>query len=105
MQTTWIDEQFGVGQQFNTKSVLKLKIADFHIQWNIEFKVINSSKSKLVMTYKDSNCPWRMYVTPNILGIKEIRTNPLEHSCCGSATRANHSKINSRMIADIIKTD
>jgi hypothetical protein len=30
-----IDEQFGVCQQFSTKSELKVKIADFHIQRNI----------------------------------------------------------------------
>jgi hypothetical protein len=46
-----IDEQFGVGQQFSIKSELKLKIADFHVQWNIELEVTNNSKSKLVMTY------------------------------------------------------
>jgi hypothetical protein len=68
-----IDEQFGVGQQFSTKSELKVKIADFHVQRNIELEVINSSKSKLVMKYKDSNCSWRMYVTPNIMGISVFR--------------------------------
>jgi MuDR family transposase len=64
-----IDEQFGVGQQFNTKSELKVKIADFHVQRNIELEVTNSSKSKLVMKCKDSNCPWRIYVTSNITDI------------------------------------
>jgi hypothetical protein len=64
-----IDEQFGVGQQFRTKSELKVKIANFHVQRNIELEVTNSSKSKLVMKYKDSNCPCRMYATPNITGI------------------------------------
>jgi hypothetical protein len=47
-----IDEQFGVSQQFSTKSELKVKIADFHVQRNIKLEVINSSKSKLVMKYK-----------------------------------------------------
>jgi hypothetical protein len=75
-----IDEQFGVGQLFSTKLELKVKIADFHVQRNIELEVTNSSKSKLVMKYKDSNCSWRMYTTPNITGIWEIKTNPLEHS-------------------------
>jgi hypothetical protein len=60
-----IDEQFGVGQQFSTKSELKVKIADFHVQRNIELEVTNSSKSKLVMKYKDFICPWRMYATSN----------------------------------------
>jgi MuDR family transposase len=98
-----IDEQFGVGQQFSTKSELKVKIVDFHVQRNIELEVINSSKSKLVMKCKDFNCSWRMYATPNITGIWEIKTNPLEHSCFGSATRADHSQMTSRMIADIVK--
>jgi hypothetical protein len=44
-----------------------------------------------------------MYVTPNITGIWEIRINPLEHSCFGSITRADHSQMTSRMIADIVK--
>jgi hypothetical protein len=88
-----IDEQFGVGQQFSTKSELKVKIVDFHVQRNIELEVTNSSKSKIVMKYKDSNCSWRMYATPNITGIWEIKTNPLEHSCFGSATRADHSQM------------
>jgi hypothetical protein len=44
-----------------------------------------------------------MYVTPNITDIWEIRTNLLEHSCFGSATKTNHSQMTSRMIADIIK--
>jgi hypothetical protein len=44
-----------------------------------------------------------MYVTPNVMGIWEIRINPLEHSYFGSATRANHSQMTSRMIADIVK--
>jgi hypothetical protein len=39
-----IDEQFGVGQQFSTKSELKVKIADFYVQRNIELEVTNSSK-------------------------------------------------------------
>jgi hypothetical protein len=52
-----IDEQFGVGQQFSTKSELKLKIIDFHVQQNIELEITNNSKSKLVMKCKDSNCP------------------------------------------------
>jgi hypothetical protein len=56
-----------------------------------------------VMKCKDSNCPWRMYATPNIMGIWEIGTNPLEHSYFGSATRADHSQMTSRMIADIVK--
>jgi MuDR family transposase len=64
-----IDKQFGVDQQFSTKSELKLKISDFHVQQNIEFEVTNSSKSKLVMKCKDSNCPWRMYAIANITGI------------------------------------
>jgi hypothetical protein len=80
-----------------------LKIVDFHVQRNIELEVTNNSKSKLVMKYKDSNCPWRMYATPNITGIWEIRTNPLEHSYFDSATRADHSQMTSRMIADIVK--
>jgi hypothetical protein len=75
-----IDEQFGVGKQFSTKSNLKVKITDFHVQRNIKLKVINSNKLKLVMKYKDSNCPWRMYATPNITDIWEIRTNLLDHS-------------------------
>jgi hypothetical protein len=54
---------------FVQKSELKMKIADFYVQRNIELEVTNSSKSKLVMKYKDSNCPWRMYATPNITGI------------------------------------
>jgi hypothetical protein len=55
------------------------------------------------MKCKDSNCIWRMYATPNITGIWEIRTNPLEHSYFGNATRADHSQMTSRMIANIIK--
>jgi hypothetical protein len=98
-----IDEQFGIGQQFSIKLELKLKIANFHVQQNIELEVTNNSKSKLVMKYKDSNCPWRIYVTPNVTGIWEIRTNPLDHSYFGSATRADHSQMTSRMIADIVK--
>jgi hypothetical protein len=80
-----------------------VKITDFHVQRNIELEVANSSKSKLVMKCKDSNYPWRMYATPNITGIWEIRTNSLEHSYFGSATTADHSQLTSRMIADIIK--
>jgi hypothetical protein len=44
-----------------------------------------------------------MYDTPNITGIWMIRTNPLEHSYFGSATRADHSQMSSRMITDIVK--
>jgi hypothetical protein len=44
-----------------------------------------------------------MYTTPNITGIWEIRTNPLEHSYFGSITRANHNEMTSKMIANIIK--
>jgi hypothetical protein len=64
-----IDEQFSVDQQFSTKSELKVKIVDFHVQRNIELEVTNNSKSKLVIKYKDSNCSWRMYATPNITNI------------------------------------
>jgi hypothetical protein len=52
-----INEQFSVGQQSSTKSELKVKIVDFHVQRNIELEVTNSNKSKLVMKYKDSNGP------------------------------------------------
>jgi hypothetical protein len=44
-----------------------------------------------------------MYSTPNITGTYEIKTNMLEHSYFGSAARADHSQITSRMIIDIIK--
>jgi hypothetical protein len=44
-----------------------------------------------------------MYDTTNITDIWEIITNPLEHSCFGSATRADHSHMTSRMIVDIVK--
>jgi hypothetical protein len=44
-----------------------------------------------------------MYATPNITSIWEIKTNPLEHSYFGSATRADHNQMTSRMIADIVK--
>jgi hypothetical protein len=98
-----INEQFSVDQQFSTKSELKLKIANFHFQRNIKLDVTNNRKSKLVMKYKDSNCPWRMYITPNITDIWEIRTNPLEHSYFGNATKDNHSQMTSRMITNIIK--
>jgi hypothetical protein len=55
------------------------------------------------MKCKYSNCPWRMYVTPNITDIWEIRINPLEHFYFGSATRADYSHMTFRMIADIVK--
>jgi hypothetical protein len=29
-----INEQFGISQQFSTKLELKVKIVDFHVQWN-----------------------------------------------------------------------
>jgi hypothetical protein len=44
-----------------------------------------------------------MYVTPNIMGIWEIRINLLEHSYFDSATRADYSQMTSRMIAYIVK--
>jgi hypothetical protein len=44
-----------------------------------------------------------MYATPNITGIWEIRINPLEHSYFGSATRADHSQLTSRLIVDIVQ--
>jgi hypothetical protein len=55
------------------------------------------------MKYKDFNYPWRIYVTPNIMGIWEIKINSLEHSYFGNTTRADHSQMTSRMIADIVK--
>jgi hypothetical protein len=36
-------------------------------------------------------------------GYLRIRTNPLKHSCFGSATRADHSQLTFRLIADIVK--
>jgi hypothetical protein len=44
-----------------------------------------------------------MYVTPNITGIWEIKTNSLEHSYFASATKADNSQMTSKMIADIVK--
>jgi hypothetical protein len=44
-----------------------------------------------------------MYATPNITGIWEIRTNHLEHSYFGSATKADHGQLTSITIADIVK--
>jgi hypothetical protein len=44
-----------------------------------------------------------MYATPNITGIWDIIINMLEHSCFGNATRADHSQMTFRMIADIVK--
>jgi hypothetical protein len=40
---------------------------------------------------------------PILTSIWEIRTNMLEHSCFGSATRVDHSQMTFRMIADIVK--
>jgi hypothetical protein len=65
-------------------------------------EVTNSSKTKLVMKYKDSDCSWRMYITPNITGIWEIKINHLKHSYFDGATRADRNQMTSRMIADII---
>jgi hypothetical protein len=56
-----IDEQFGAGQQFSTKSELKLKIVDFYVQRNIKLKITNNNKSKLVMICKYFNYPWKIY--------------------------------------------
>jgi hypothetical protein len=56
-----------------------------------------------MMKCKDSNCPWRMYATSNIIDIWEIRINLLEHSYFDSTTRTDHSYMTSKMIADIIK--
>jgi hypothetical protein len=42
---------------------------------------------------------------PIITDIWETKINPLEHSYFGSATRADHSQINSRIIVDNIKND
>jgi hypothetical protein len=66
-------------------------------------EVINNNKLKLVMICKDFNCPWRMYVTPNIMGTWDIRINPLKHSYFGGVTKVEHSQINSKIIADIVK--
>jgi hypothetical protein len=44
-----------------------------------------------------------MYATPNITGIWEIRINSLKHSYFDSATRVDHSQMNSIMITYIIK--
>jgi hypothetical protein len=55
------------------------------------------------MKCKDSNCPWRMYATPNITGIWEIKINLIEHFYFGIATRVDHSQMTFRMIADIVK--
>jgi hypothetical protein len=52
------------------------------------------------MKYKDSNCLWRIYATPNIMNIWETITSPLEHSYFGSATRTDDSQMTS---TDIIK--
>jgi hypothetical protein len=98
-----INEIFDVGQYFGAKFKLKTKIIDFHIQRYIQLEVANNSKSNMVMKCKDLNCPWRLFATPNITGVWEIRTNPLEHSCCGSATRVDHNQMTVRIIADIIK--
>jgi hypothetical protein len=45
-----IDEQFGVSQEFSTKSELKVKIVDFHVQRNIELEV-----TKLAILYLSKN--------------------------------------------------
>jgi hypothetical protein len=55
------------------------------------------------MKYKDPNCPWRLFVTPSIIGIWEIRINPLEHFYYGSATRTDHNQMTSRIISYIVK--
>jgi hypothetical protein len=55
------------------------------------------------MKYKDPTYPLRLFATSNIKDVWEIRTNPLKHSCYGSATRANHSQMTSRIVADIVK--
>jgi hypothetical protein len=44
-----------------------------------------------------------MYVTPNITGIWDIKTNLFEHSYFGSATKTDHSQMTSKMIAHIVK--
>jgi hypothetical protein len=44
-----------------------------------------------------------MYVIPNLTDIWEIKINSLEHSYFGSATRTDHSQMNSKMMAYIVK--
>jgi hypothetical protein len=55
------------------------------------------------MKYKDHNCPWRLFVTPNIMGVWEIRINPFEYSYYKNITRADHKQMTSKMIDGIIK--
>jgi hypothetical protein len=52
-----IDEIFIVSQQFDARFELKIKIVDFHIQRIIQLEVANSSKLKLIIKCKYSNCP------------------------------------------------
>jgi hypothetical protein len=55
------------------------------------------------MKYKDHNCPWRLFITPNIMGVWDIRTNLFEYSCYENVTRADHKQMTSKMVDDIIK--
>jgi hypothetical protein len=50
-------EIFIGNQQFDARFELKIKIVDFHIQRIIQLEVANNSKLKLIIKYKDSNCP------------------------------------------------
>jgi hypothetical protein len=98
-----IDKIVGVNQQFGVKFELKTKIINFHIQRNIQLEVTNNSKLKLVMKRKDPNSPKKLFATPNITGVWEIRTNPLEHSYYGITIKADQNQMTSRIIAYIIK--
>jgi hypothetical protein len=64
-------------------------------------EVTNNSKLKLVMKCKDSNCSWKMYVTPNITNIWEIIRNLVEHYYFDSATRADHTLVHRYCIQHI----
>ena len=57
-----------------------------------------------VVNCRAQNCKWRLYAKYTDYGDWVIATNPVEHSCYGSATRLDHHQMTARMVANIIKT-
>ena len=61
--TTRRDGAMKVNSYFKNKGELMLKMKKWALEWKFEYKIVYSSKSRVIMRCVDENCSWRMRAT------------------------------------------
>jgi hypothetical protein len=59
-----LDDELAENKIFTSKSGLNWVICHWSVRKNVQCRVQESCKTRLIMKYKEGSCPWRLYARP-----------------------------------------